>query len=263
MKEDSERIEKLKDELFSARCLIINLMPTDLRTILNSYSMSKLIVHPQDWLLSTSEEIAMSTRAMEEHSNTYNARASCPLCGDGTNSPSESGFALPTGLQRHLEGYGNMARCGVMDAAYEVAKTWFLHRLKAKSMIEAFEKLRELEERKKTEPLFRTGPRTSELAADDIWRPRDLNQQIWAEERLRNLKFRKNVEENCTSFTRHFKDWVVYADPRQLGAISFFVYSSTQPEQRPDKPLRRFQLRDDWKHNLEEKLLTAIRTHDT
>lgn len=111
--------------------------------------------------------------------------------------------------------------------------------------------------------IWYAGPRTSELAADDIWRPRDLNQQIWAEERLRNLEFRKNVEENCTSFTRHFEDWVVYADPRQLGAISFFVYSSTQPEHRPDKPLRRFQLRDDWKHNLEEKLLTAIRTHDT
>jgi hypothetical protein len=48
-----------------------------------------------------------------------NVRACCPLCGEGTSSPYDVGFAFPDGLQRHLVG-ALAAECRIMRAIREL-----------------------------------------------------------------------------------------------------------------------------------------------
>lgn len=47
--------------------------------------------------------------------------APCPLCGGGTASPREEGYALPAGLMRHLLGSHNSPQYDVFEAAFELA----------------------------------------------------------------------------------------------------------------------------------------------
>jgi hypothetical protein len=78
-----------------------------------------------EWERSTIKLIVESTKFEQE--NPYdNVRAVCPLCGHGSSDPYAKGFT-PTGLERHLEGFGNVQQCFIMSIAWELGWEYVKH----------------------------------------------------------------------------------------------------------------------------------------
>ncbi|WP_158985803.1 hypothetical protein [Lysobacter panacisoli] len=105
---------------------IINLMPPEAKKLLMSHYGRPSDQPLWDWASETAEKLIEQCQNVIQA--TYQGqpfgapRAYCPLCGDGSSSFYEEGFALPTGLMRHLTGYGNMRQCEVFRAALALAK---------------------------------------------------------------------------------------------------------------------------------------------
>lgn len=120
--EQAREIRRLKDELYLARQTIIDLMPENLREILDSYYQIKTTQDWYRWPDQTAEKItALCTHVTDFKMGGYvlESRAKCPLCGDGPQSyyDGQAGFKLPEGLRRHLTGYGRSRECPVFGAA--------------------------------------------------------------------------------------------------------------------------------------------------
>jgi hypothetical protein len=79
----------------------------DLEPDFNLYSWQ------QELIAKVLEHTVVTTLAINFY---FKDRALCPLCGDSPDSEPD-GFAVPTGLERHLEGYGNQRQCRVVMAA--------------------------------------------------------------------------------------------------------------------------------------------------
>ncbi len=113
----------LKDELVQSYSEVIHLMPEEYTSILLSCRDVELN-SPQDlfnWKNSIIKTIASKVEPVENSSSLFSQRAFCPLCKKGSSSNFQDGFALPIGLQRHLEGYGNVKQCFVIKSAYKLA----------------------------------------------------------------------------------------------------------------------------------------------
>ena len=74
-----------------------------------------LLSWQQELIAKVLEKTEVTTPAINFY---FKDRALCPLCGESPESEPE-GFAVPTGLARHLEGYGHQRECRVMMAARE------------------------------------------------------------------------------------------------------------------------------------------------
>jgi len=85
-------------------------------------------------------------------------RAFCPLCGAGSHHTGERGYAVPEGLQAHLEFRGNVQRCLVMAAAYELAVNNWSTRFGASDKAAEAAKMKKLAERRESETLYRVSP---------------------------------------------------------------------------------------------------------
>ena len=105
-------IERLREDLSMARRTVLQLVPDQFRSILDSYF--DCLSHEQyvKWRRGTADrivELAMARPSEEMGSLAGESpRANCPLCGDDSNNPfGIKGFAVPDGLLRHLEGSHN------------------------------------------------------------------------------------------------------------------------------------------------------------
>jgi hypothetical protein len=114
---DDERLKRMRNDLQQLRQDVIASAPgkfremvtwwIDLMPDLNLYSWQ------QDLIAKVLENTEVTTPAINFY---FKDRALCPLCGDSPDSE-PAGFAVPTGLERHLEGYGNQRQCRVVMAA--------------------------------------------------------------------------------------------------------------------------------------------------
>lgn len=120
------QIQQLRDDLYMARRAIIELMSPEAQWILESHYNRPEGQSVWQWAESIAEKVIDLCEDVQQTRHGGEPigapRAYCPLCGDGSQSFYEKGFALPTGLYRHLIGYGNMRQCDVISAAIALAK---------------------------------------------------------------------------------------------------------------------------------------------
>jgi hypothetical protein len=101
--------------LHEAQELILELMPENVRGILqtNMFSTFGAVYNWRRVVIPLVAELAQPDDS---------GRALCPLCRQKPACGFQSGFTLPTGLTRHLEGSHGFYRCQVMVVAEAVAK---------------------------------------------------------------------------------------------------------------------------------------------
>jgi hypothetical protein len=216
---------------------VIYLMPENAQRLLGSYYSCESREQAHQWMYSVADEIIGSVEVLpREHSFYSSDRAYCPLCGSGSTSPYASGFTVPDGLRRHLIGWGNNQQCGVMRVALGLAHDHWDERFSAAEQAEQVEKRKRLESRKRTETLYRTAPDDEPRLLDELigfgTLARDQGQLAFAENRLAELGFQSTMEANIKSYTNERGDFVVYADPRTNGQITFKVYKKPLPKRR-------------------------------
>jgi hypothetical protein len=267
-----ETIKRIKEELYEARRIIINLMPEEAQTVLNSYSSCASRKETYGWQYNTAEMIIALAKKLPPEGGSYlSDRAYCPLCGEGSSSPYESGFTFPEGLRRHLVGYGNMHQCNVMEAANRLAGEYWSDRFHAAEKAEQEQKQVLKAQRKISEILYHIAPALAPQLIDEGFfygtTPRNQSEFDWAEQRLADLGFQITCEANVKSYISEHENWDVYADPRANGEISFTVYRKPFPKQSRTPLIRRgvlnsFNLKDSWKHDIrgkyESRLAKAI-----
>jgi hypothetical protein len=153
-------------------------------------------------------------------------------------------------MEKHLIGDGNASQCVVTKAAFDKARHALRHEFKAEE--EAIR--REVEERRKTEQTLLTDPSLPPQLFDERqwWtKPRPADALAAAEERLRSLKFEKEVSENVVAYKLWHEGRLVLADPRTIGRITIGVFNSEKPKKGSKQAS--FDLLDGWKNNLAEK----------
>jgi len=118
-----DEIRQLREALEFTRQIMIGLLPTEiakaLRNFVSQYAASG------DWELiqDLPEKLVEMAYDSAFWPPLYGCqRALCPLCGQGSQTPYEKGFALPIGLQRHLMGQSNATQCGVMEIILDMAR---------------------------------------------------------------------------------------------------------------------------------------------
>ena len=115
-------ILRLKNKLWTARQVIVHLMPEPARSILKSYSNCSSSQDVYRWPAEIAEQIIpLAVELPGPAGWGPSSRGNCPLCGNGSTQGGADGFALPEGLRRHLIGWGRNTRCHVINAAVELA----------------------------------------------------------------------------------------------------------------------------------------------
>lgn len=122
--------------------------------------------------------------------------------------------------------------------------------------VEQQEKAR-IKERKKTEILYKTGPNEEPQLLDEgfsiLDRPRTVEELAWAEARLAKLGFVIVTEDRIRSYVDERHQFVVYANPRDYGQISFTAYAKPLRKRGHNWPVSSFILFDRWKNDLRGK----------
>lgn len=114
-------INRLQNDLYMARITIVDLMPEQVRQLIQHYHGFKSHDEAYRWEQDLIEKLIAvsqpkSAREMGDYSSTTE-RAYCPLCGGSAQSVyGTEGFAFPEGLKRHLAGSYNSGRCMVFEA---------------------------------------------------------------------------------------------------------------------------------------------------
>src|SRR5919109_626875 len=193
--EKDKKIQRLEEELYSARSAIIRLMSDDKQRILYSFYQCQTRQEAYAWLDRIANElIAMAEPFPREHSLYFSERAYCLLCGEGSSSPYESGYSLPEGLRRHLTGWGsNVKQCVVTNAAYELARDYWNSKFREAEQREQTERAILLANRRENETLYEVVPNRDPLLIDELrygTTVRNEKEMDWAEQRLIDLGFR-------------------------------------------------------------------------
>jgi hypothetical protein len=120
-------IERLREDLYRARRTVVELVPDQFRSILDSYVHCSSHEEYVEWRRGTADriiELALARPSEEMRSLPGESpRAICPLCGNDSNNPfGIKGFAIPDGLLRHLEGSHNAIQCRVFEIACALAR---------------------------------------------------------------------------------------------------------------------------------------------
>ncbi len=189
-------------------------------------------------------------------------RAACPLCKSVGNGPCQDGFKLPGGLEWHLEGYGNAHHCPVTAAAFADTRD---------SLRDVFEKADQAEREAKahglaTELVLRCDPDPSvkpdlfTMDGSRAERNRQPTELAETEARLHKVGFEKQIVGNVVSYClTQGDDWMVLADPRERGKVTFHVYkrSGKKTWKGLKKYPQQFDVRDnrkDWSGVFKEGL---------
>jgi hypothetical protein len=111
-----------------------------------------------------------------------------------------------------------------------------------------------LAERRKTEMVFKSElGRSPQLLDETTWKQsRTAEQLLKSENRLKKLGFMRSQDGNVVAYTNEQPDYVVYADPRELGRIQFAVYAKPLARRGTGTPKTQawFSLPDTWTRDL-------------
>lgn len=260
-----EQIKKLEQELCSARYAILGLAPAAYRQVLTSYYHCNDRSESYHWLGSVAEQIIETVEPLpDEKESFFGARAYCPLCGEGTSSAYERGYALPEGLRRHLTGWGKSQICAVMEAAHQLALDHFHDEFSADDEAHRLEQQKRKNERMQSEILIRTGPTSEPELLDEtgyFGEPRNKIEWIKAESRLVELGFQMSEEERVRQYVFDAEGYGVYADPRSNKEIEFRVYRKPFPKRMSRTRVRRysrFVIKDSWKNDIQGKFQARL-----
>lgn len=263
-----DEIERLKNDLFDSRYTILNLMPEKIGNLLKGYYHVKSRQEGYAWEHEVVEQIITEANIFSKEEGSYlEDRAYCPLCGRGSNSPYDRGFAIPEGLRRHLTGWGNTSRCDVTEAAFRLARDHWHRSFHEKEEQEKKEKENILAERRKTETLFLVDLYSQpSLLEEGIYtyegRVRNEEELLWAEQRLHGLGVKSSVEGNVKKYLDEREEYLVLADPRVNGKISFKVYRKPLIKKgkiSARRPLyQSFYMQDAWKNDLLAKYTSRV-----
>jgi hypothetical protein len=259
------QIKKLEEELWSARVAIIGLAPSKYRDLLKSYYRCEAHKDSYNWLDRVADQIIDTVEPLSKEQGSYlEPRAYCPLCGDGSSSPYDRGFAIPEGLRRHLTGWGRSSQCSVTEAAHQLALDYFHDKFGPAEEAERQAKEKVRAERIRTEVLLRTSPGKEPVLMDDVsygCEPRDRAEFLWAESRLKELGFERIEEGRVRQYLRESDSFGVFADPRAKGEILFRVYRRPFPKRiqlsRIDRS-KYFVIKDSWKNDVSGKFNTRL-----
>jgi len=257
--EDAVRF--LKDELYATRRVIIHLMPETIQQLLTGYYSCEYRKDTYQWPDQLADALIEKAEVLPPSIGSFfSDRAYCPLCKRGSLSPYDSGFTVPEGLRRHLLGVGNTNQCSVMKIVLQLAGEHWESKFAASDALEKGKERIRIEERKRTEQLFRIGPTGEPVLIDEAldWdrKPRTAEELVWAEQRLADIRFQASVDGNSKSYVQDRGDCVVFADPRQAGRIKFVAYKKPLPKRvQHNLRVKRswFDFPDSWKHHIRDK----------
>jgi hypothetical protein len=250
----------LRDQLERARRSIIHLMPREAQNILWTHEHCKSKADTWRWAEITAMEIIELATPLPVGPSQDTERAYCPLCGGSALDRYKRGFDLTAGLLAHLRGWaGEYDQCSVFNAAERLAREFW-----KESFCEEAESATALKWRRISETLYNVGPyepiRTIE---EEIYFEisRNEDEMAWAEDRLRQLGIETIFEGNIKSHIIESETFVVYADPREIGTISFGVYMKTSPLRQSNHEANFFSFSDRFRNNIcrifESRLLKA------
>ena len=120
-----------EDKLYVLRRNILRMVPEKFRTILEDYRSYKTKDELGKYYYgSISKIVDMVAEAVAEIRKDETEtpilwqkdRVFCPLCGEGNQNG--TGLTIPTGLERHLKGYGTIQQCIAMETAYDLANSY-------------------------------------------------------------------------------------------------------------------------------------------
>jgi hypothetical protein len=252
-----ERIKRLEDELWGVRDDIVRLMPEVISDLLSRTYLLETRSDYHRWQRETIDAIVEMTVPDPKASNRYEVRARCPLC-QASGDVYGSGFKLPLGLERHLEGWGNVSQCPVTEAAFKNAR--YSNRDKFDKAEEA--ERDKVEQRKATERVLLINPAEKPVLFDErLWsrEPRNPEQLAVAEQRLRDLGFEIETNGNIVAYKFVHEEWLVLADPRGEGRIEFTVFKRSGKKQKRRFGRDQFYLLDSWSVDLPGKFHKRLR----
>lgn len=265
--DQAAEVRRLKRELWEARQALVHLMPEHLQSVLENYFRCETKQESYGWRHRAADElIALADELPEAGSMYLGKRAYCPLCRKGSSTPYEKGFSLPEGLRRHLLGFGNTIECSVMVAACQLARDYFSDKFHEEEQRERELAAQRLEQRRRVETLYWAHPAQEPLLLDEslVGRSaRDPSAMTWAEQRLIQLGFAKATERNITQYTLDAGGFMVLADPRAEGKISFTVYKKPSSKRKRrtihHSDIRgSFSLRDSLKKDIPQKFAARL-----
>lgn len=270
----AERVKRQEQTIERLRWDLVNLAPDEFRELLHSFFHCENRVDAHRWQDEVAEKIAAQTSPLwnPELAAQGQARAYCPLCRGGATNyyGNEPGFKLPEGLRRHLVGFGKSAQCVVMRAASEIARDYWHEKFYEREQQAARAAHALKQQRQKSEPVYVLGPTEAPVLLDDdssSWRPaRPPGQEApglgWAEQRLAQLGFQVVVDGTRRSFTKAIvrgeRELIIYADPRNVGAIKFRVFDTKARGQKRGRALAWFEIQDRWKNGLEDRVAAGV-----
>ena len=114
-------IQKLQANLHCARATIVDLVPKPHRDWLEMATLCgnfKDFDAWQAWAIDGLTRGADARPGPEMGGVVGQFRAFCPLCGEGSQAAGLLGYAMPTGLERHLAGSHGSHMCRVFEAAH-------------------------------------------------------------------------------------------------------------------------------------------------
>lgn len=274
----AERVKRQEQTIERLRWDLVHLAPDEFRDLLHSFFRCENRVDAHRWEGEVAEKIADQTTPLwnPELAAQGQARAHCPLCRGGATNyyGNEPGFKLPEGLRRHLVGFGKSAQCVVMRAASEIARDHWHEKFHEGEQRAALQAHALKQQRLRSETVYVLGPTDTPVLLDDnssSWRPaRPPGQEApgfgWAEQRLADLGFQAMANGTSLAYTktvtRGSKELIIYADPRNVGAIKFRVFDTKARGQKRGKALSWFEIQDRLKNNLQEKVEAGVAAID-
>lgn len=270
-----QEIRGLQRDLYSTRQTIVDLMPDYYRSILESYHKCEAEIERLRWQNRVADEVVSRLSDLLKQPGIHRSKehVPCPLCGGLPDFYYSRGFTFPLGLHRHLTGWGNTHQCKVMDAVMGLAHGSWERKFGETDRLERIRETEELAERRETELLYLISPDNEPRLVDESFlpglpldAPRDTDRLRWAEKRLVNMGFEIRTKDRIRSYEDEHDSFVVFADPREEGRISFLVFKKPLPKNLTSKRRSRkhitsmgeFYILDTWHVDLKGKYQKRI-----
>lgn len=255
-------IERLRQELWEARYTLYDSLPEQVQKVLSTYHDCVTVEDTYAWLHDVADDLIDLAEPLPRGHFHLGDRARCPLCGDGSSTPYEEGFALPEGLRMHLEGKGNARQCSILKQMWGLAQYHWDGEFHPRGTKAHEDMQAQLKLRRSKEVQFLVNPYLPPRLNNEGMYPgqvRDAKALASADARLAEMGFQSEKVAGVRSYIKETSNAAVYADPRKKGAISFTV--ALKPIRNDLRrwesrriPLHHFGVPDGWKRDLERKL---------
>ena len=245
---DDKRVRELENELQAVRRALVKLMPTEIADLLLSHHSCESQSDFASWRATVIERVC-EVATPELSQSFFQERAYCPLCRQGSSWGYSNGFTLPEGLRRHLIGFGRTSMCPVTEAAFYLASDYLQPRF---AEIQAAEE-RVRAERRNSERLYLVDLDSPPKLLDEFplgysYKARSPDGLAAAEERLHQLGFETQLQQNVICYKLEHGVHTVLADPRPVGRIDFVVHAPAGPDRKREKS--QLFLLDSWRKEL-------------